>query len=495
MRALNSCAASDTSSTKSHNNKRKSSSSKTIGNSTKNSNYTNLHLTSHNHNAQESSSNNNNIQEETKFTPIGKYNPQHVPQLTSFQPSISNGHHEVVHNPYIPGRPDINEKHEYPQQQQVADMRTQFSAFHQNSFFRPNNFLNIPNYTNPMRLPPPDNLLYNNFGAPVQSQVQNHLPHFMPSLTLPPHPYQAAATSMLSHHIPLPSNTDHLQHQPSTQQYHPLHPFHQSNHHHVPLINNAEAHTSFNKPMGINGHDENKSGHRLSESHKLPRNRFRKTTSTDDDCSQSTSPELKVDVDRHKKMNELLEEQINIMLASPKRTRGRPSKGRETPNEREERLRKMAESRRIKRQNETPAERHIRLQMLTKRARERRELIRNSETENERKERLSKQAEYARKRRMKEQTPAAKEKAEQRARELYAKLHGNGNHSEPQSPMDNMGHDEDIDNDEERVKIRIPHPYKQLTGLMIKSMHSEAYGDDNNDVLKMLEPIIEMKTV
>lgn len=138
---------------------------------------------------------------------------------------------------------------------------------------------------------------------------------------------------------------------------------------------------------------------------------------------QSIAPALQEEALRQQKLNNMLEEHINIIMTSPKSTRGRPGKGRESDPQRSERLRKMAELRRHQRDKETPDERAARLKDLADRARKRRESMLTSETEAERRERLTRQAEYARQRRLKCQTPQAIRQAEQRAKNLYQKLH------------------------------------------------------------------------
>lgn len=135
------------------------------------------------------------------------------------------------------------------------------------------------------------------------------------------------------------------------------------------------------------------------------------------------SPSLKDEADRQHTLNEMLEAHINNMLASPKQSRGRPYRGRETDGDRSERLRKMADSRRAQRDKETPDERSARLRDLAERARKRREITLQTENDEERRLRLQKQAEYARKRRQNNLTPLALKIAEERAKHLYTKLH------------------------------------------------------------------------
>lgn len=137
---------------------------------------------------------------------------------------------------------------------------------------------------------------------------------------------------------------------------------------------------------------------------------------------QSIAPGQHEEAMRQQRMNYMLDEQISIMMTSPKSPRGRPYKGKETEPERLERLRKMAQSRKMKRDNETPDQRQARLKDLADRARKRRESMLVGETAEERRDRLSKQAEYARQRRLNSQTPQAIRMAEQKAKTLYARL-------------------------------------------------------------------------
>lgn len=138
---------------------------------------------------------------------------------------------------------------------------------------------------------------------------------------------------------------------------------------------------------------------------------------------RNISSSLKVEADRQHTLNEMLEAQINKMLTSPKQSRGRPYKGRETDDDRDDRLRKMAETRKTQRDKETADERTVRLRDLAERARKRRELTMQTETEEERRIRLQKQSDYARQRRQSAQTPQAVRMAEERAKHLYTKIH------------------------------------------------------------------------
>jgi hypothetical protein len=111
------------------------------------------------------------------------------------------------------------------------------------------------------------------------------------------------------------------------------------------------------------------------------------------------STEMKLEYEKQLTMSELLGLEINKMIQSPRNPRGRPSNGYESPEQRSERLRKMAEKRREQRMNETPEERQIRLADLVERARIRRAQIKANETECQKQERLNRQAAYARNRR------------------------------------------------------------------------------------------------
>lgn len=139
---------------------------------------------------------------------------------------------------------------------------------------------------------------------------------------------------------------------------------------------------------------------------------------------QTVAPAHQHEAVRQQKLNNLLEEQISIIMTSPKQSRGRPSViGEETDQLREERLRKMREARKAQRDLETPEQRESRLKDLSERARKRRVALLTGESEEDRRERLRRQAEYARERRNRGQTPQAFRQAQQDAKNLYAKLH------------------------------------------------------------------------
>lgn len=140
---------------------------------------------------------------------------------------------------------------------------------------------------------------------------------------------------------------------------------------------------------------------------------------------QTIAPAHQQEAVRQQKLNHLLEEQINIIMASPKQGRGRPSLPADaSDSSREERLRRMREARKMQLAAETPEQRAARLKDLAERARKRRISLLSNETDEERRERLKRQAEYARERReTKYHSPNAHREAEQRAKDLYAKQH------------------------------------------------------------------------
>lgn len=403
---------------------------------------------------------------------------------------------------------NMNNLHDFPPHSQNlvtlnnVKPESQFNQFalNQNPLFlnfRPENYLNVPAYSNVF----PDSL---------PSQVPPHLQNYVQSLSLPLHPSQLIANPGCfpnhlehpSHHPasviqPNPSQSQTLNSGPFLGQHpSPFQPQPPNIHHHnnpqPPPSNHNNNNSHQNYSHQQNSQSPVSPNNRHQQHHRIPspddsssndsqkqriRNRQRKVFPLDDHGNPIVPEEIKDDVDRQKVMSELLEEQINIILSSPKRHRGRPSKGRETDKERTERLRKMAESRRIKRANETPDERQRRLQVLTDRARHRREIIKATETEDERKVRLARQAEYARMRRIREQAPDAKHKADQRAKELYAKIHIQNQlkseHTEAQQSLPQPQSSTIYDGP---VNLRIPNP-----GQRHLSNYNGGNNSDNND--------------
>lgn len=139
---------------------------------------------------------------------------------------------------------------------------------------------------------------------------------------------------------------------------------------------------------------------------------------------QNVAPALQQEAMRQHKLNHMLEEQISIIMTTPKQSRGRPTLASdESVQQREERLRKMREARKAHRDSETPEQREMRLKDLSERARKRRVALLTGETEEERRERLRRQAEYARDRRNRSQTPQAYRQSQEDAKNLYTKLH------------------------------------------------------------------------
>lgn len=424
-----------------------------------------------------------------------------------------DGHQQQHQQPTAPSQAhqvNMNNLHDFPPHSQNlvtlnnVKPESQFNQFalNQNPLFlnfRPENYLNVPSY-------------HNVFPDSLPSQVPPHLQNYVQSLSLPLHPSQ-----LISNPSCFPNHLEHPSHHPASviqpnpsqnfnsgpflgQHPSPFQPQPPNIHHHnipqPPPSNHNNAHqqnyshqqnsqspASTNQrqqPLRIPSPEDSSSND--SEKERI-RDRQRKVFPLDDHGNPRAPEEMKdVDVDRQKVMSELLEEQISIILSSPKRHRGRPSKGRETDKERTERLRKMAESRRIKRANETPEERQRRLQVLTDRARHRREIIKATETEEERKIRLARQAEYARMRRVREQAPDAKHKADQRAKDLYAKIHVNQINSEhspaqqsiPQPPTSSTMYDGP-------VNLRIPNPaQRHLGNYNSGGTHSENSDRTNN---------------
>lgn len=413
----------------------------------------------------------------------------------------------------------LNQSHDFPPHSQnlvtLNNVKTEFNQFalNQNPLFldlRAGGYLNVPSYPNPP---------LNMFPESISSQVPPHLQNYVQSLSI--HSLHPSQLGVLPNPncFPVPTNHPQIEHPslpPSSTsssviqtpsaaaaltsqnsflgQHHspfppPLPPPNSENvsgNHHTrsPAINNHhQAHQQQRSLSRDSSSNDSRSGggaNNINDRKVFPQGGHGTHPPPDPDNT------LRNDVDRQKAMmNELLEEQINIILSSPKRNRGRPNRGRESSDQRARRLRKMAESRRIKRANETPAERQHRLQMLTDRARHRRDIIKATETEEERRERLSRQAEYARRRRMKEQLPDAKSKADQRAKELYAKLHQQEKYikNEYLSIMRPLY---------DSVKLKIPNP-GQLQQRYAAANNNKL--NENNVQSNLFEPIIQMQTI
>lgn len=235
--------------------------------------------------------------------------------------------------------------------------------------------------------------------APNQPKYYGHIQNFVPpqpsQLQYIPPFHQTQTTGVGN---PLPTQT-HILQTTSTQQQNTLVPYS------TPL-----AYTSSSTQPIMIEQPEITRGRPIKI---LPSNNY-----------QNVAPALQQEAIRQQKLNHMLEEQISIIMTSPKQSRGRPSVGNEeTDQQREERLRKMREARKAQRDLETPEQREMRLKDLSERARKRRVALLNGETEEERRERLRKQAEYARDRRNRNQTPQAYRQAQEDAKNLYAKLH------------------------------------------------------------------------
>nr|XP_014087586.1 transcription activator MSS11 isoform X2 [Bactrocera oleae] len=265
------------------------------------------------------------------------------------------------------------------------------------------------------------------------------------------------------------------------------------------------------------------------------------------------SPE---DALRQQKVSALLEQEINQMLASPQQTprRGRgqqhssptgSTRGSghkyETDEDKRRRLDKMAAHQREVRANETPEQRAVRLAKLCERARLKRAEIRATESPDERKVRLSKQAEYARMRRLRTHS---RRRTEDRARELYEELKkdvdisSDGNDSNGNTKLQPQDQQQDLLQQQQQqsqqlqqqmlhsnessnmVTAQLQQQQQQQQQRFLALANSQApqqqdqqqqmsasnnaYGKppckeynsqpENNDMLKILEPIIVMKT-
>lgn len=252
---------------------------------------------------------------------------------------------------------------------------------------------------------------YDNLYSTYQSYKSSPFPD------LPPHiaPNQPKYYGHIQNFVP--PQTSSLQYIPSFQQNHNVHPTQ------IPaqtqLLQPTTSHVS---QSPYNTHAVYAAQPQMDAQPEITRGRPIKILPSNN--YQTVAPALQQEAVRQHKLNNLLEEQINIIMTSPKQGRGRPSIGsEESDQQREERLRKMREARKLQRDLETPEQREARLKDLSERARKRRINLLSGETEDERRERLKKQAEYARERRNRSQTPQAYRQAQQDAKNLYAKLH------------------------------------------------------------------------
>ncbi|XP_037952373.1 transcription activator MSS11 [Teleopsis dalmanni] len=246
---------------------------------------------------------------------------------------------------------------------------------------------------------------------------------------------------------------------------------------------------------------------------------------------------------QQQKVNALLEQEINNMLSAPqisRRGRGQHSSPTgstrssnqhkyETEEEKRIRLDKMAAHQRAVRANETPDQRAVRLRKLSERARLKRAEVRATESPDERKVRLAKQAEYARMRRLRTHSTR---KTEDRSLQLYDQLEedvSNTSHEMREQEMlqqkdqqqqtellQRQQQDLQLQQQQQQIlqandslataQLQHQHRLMALTSQQDQQMSAppnSGYGKstgkeyaqpENNDMLKILEPIIVMKT-